>query len=55
MILSVRVRCVRRDNVTYPAQRSSRADPETGRNDEPEYARKDSAVIELSDPGNKKT
>jgi len=33
VILSVRVSCVCRDNVTYPAQSSSCADPETGCDD----------------------
>src|SRR6185295_7127198 len=55
MILGVGVSRVGSDNVADPSQRSTSANPETGRDDKPEYAREDSTVIELPDTGNKKT
>ncbi len=53
MIFGVRIGRVSRDNMAYPAQHATRANPEAGRDNEPQDARQNSAVIELAHTGNK--
>lgn len=55
MLSRVRVGTPGRDDVTNPAERSARSNPETGSKQQPENAREDSTVVELSDTGNHKT
>ena len=55
MILGERVRGVSRDDVADPAERTTRTDPETGRDDEPENSRQNPSVIELANARNDKT
>ena len=47
MITSVSVSRVRCDDVADPPEQASRADPQARRNDEPQDAGQDAAVIEL--------
>ena len=52
--LRVVVRGVRRHDVADPPKRSSAADPEAGRDDQPEESAQELAVVELPDPRNQK-
>src|SRR3954447_2965270 len=46
------VRGRRRDHVTDPAEKAARADPHAGRDDQPENAPQEVAVVELPDSRN---
>ena len=54
VFFGVGVGSVGRYDVANPAERAARANPEAGREDEPENARQDATVIKLADAGNDK-
>lgn len=49
------VGCISRDDMTDPAERAARPDPETWSENKPEKSGQDSAIVKLPDAGNKKT
>src|SRR6185503_15517200 len=55
MILGVGVSGVGGNDVADPAERAAGANPEAGRDDQPEDSREPAAVVNLADAGNKKT
>ena len=52
MTFGIAVGGVRRDHVRDPAEETARADPEAGRDDQPEEAAPEGAVVDLADAGN---
>ena len=55
MIFRVGIRGPGRDDVTDPAQRPARSNPEAWSDNEPENSGENSAVVELADPGDDET
>ncbi len=51
MIARVRVGGVGRDDVANPAEQTTRTDPQTRRDDEPQYPGQKATIVELSDSG----
>ena len=54
MVLSERVGGVRGDDMADPTKRAAGANPKSGGNNEPKYARQNAAVVELAHTGNQK-
>ena len=55
VVLGVGVSGVGGNDVADPAERAAGANPEAGRDDQPEDSREPAAVVNLADAGNKKT
>src|SRR5947209_390331 len=55
MFARIFIGSVRGDEMTNPAEQSARAEPEARRDDEPQDASQDAAIIELSNSRDKQT